>query len=63
MHVCGKFVITDMLLTDHKTRAEEQMTVILTTSESALTEHHAMKVYWANGGIAPHILDLGTSWR
>jgi hypothetical protein len=25
-----------------------------------LTEHHAMKAYWGSGGIAPHILDLGT---
>jgi hypothetical protein len=23
-----------------------------------LTEHHAMKVYWGSGDIAPHILDL-----
>jgi len=29
----------------------------------ALTEHHAMKVYWRSGGIARHILDLGTKWR
>jgi len=28
-----------------------------------LTEHHAMKAYWASEGIAPHILDLGTRWR
>jgi hypothetical protein len=28
-----------------------------------LTEHHTMKVYWRSGGIAPHILDLGTRWR
>jgi hypothetical protein len=28
-----------------------------------LTEHHAMKVYWGNGGIVPHILDLGTKRR
>jgi hypothetical protein len=27
----------------------------------ALTEHHAMKVYWENGGISPHIY-LGTRW-
>jgi hypothetical protein len=25
-----------------------------------LTEHHAMKTYWASGGIAPRILELGT---
>jgi hypothetical protein len=24
-----------------------------------LTEHHAMKPYWGNGGIAPHIHDGG----
>jgi hypothetical protein len=24
-----------------------------------LTKHHAMKMYWESGGIAPHILDLG----
>jgi len=29
----------------------------------ALTEHHAMKAYWGSGGIATHILDLGTRWR
>jgi hypothetical protein len=28
-----------------------------------LTEHHAVKAYWESGGIAPHILDLGTWWR
>jgi hypothetical protein len=28
-----------------------------------LTKHHAMKVYWESGGIAPCILDLGTGWR
>jgi hypothetical protein len=27
------------------------------------TEHNAMEAYWRGGGIAPHILDLGTSWR
>jgi len=25
-----------------------------------LTEHHAMKVYWRSGSIAPSVLDLGT---
>jgi len=29
----------------------------------ALSEHHAMKVYWRSGDIAPHILDFGTRWR
>jgi hypothetical protein len=28
-----------------------------------LTKYHAMKTYWENGGIDPHILDLGTRWR
>jgi hypothetical protein len=28
-----------------------------------LTEHHAMKAYWVNGGIILPILDLGTRWR
>jgi hypothetical protein len=28
-----------------------------------LTEHHAIKAYWGNGGISPRILDLGTRWR
>jgi hypothetical protein len=28
-----------------------------------LTEHHAMKMYWGSGCIAPHILDLSTRWR
>jgi hypothetical protein len=28
-----------------------------------LTEHHAMKTYLGGGGIAPHILNLGTGWR
>jgi len=27
-----------------------------------LTEHHAMKAYWGNGG-TPRILDLGTKWE
>jgi hypothetical protein len=30
---------------------------------SILTERHAMKAYWGNGGVNPRILDLGTSWR
>jgi hypothetical protein len=28
-----------------------------------VTEHHVMKAYCVSGGIAPHILDLGTRWR
>jgi hypothetical protein len=28
-----------------------------------LIEHHAMKAYCGSGGIATHILDLGTRWR
>jgi hypothetical protein len=28
-----------------------------------LSEHHAMKAYCGNGGIAPRILDLSTRWR
>jgi hypothetical protein len=28
-----------------------------------LTEHKATKIYWGNGCIDPHILDLGTTWR
>jgi hypothetical protein len=28
----------------------------------SLTEHHAMKAYWGNKGIAPRMLDLGTRW-
>jgi hypothetical protein len=28
-----------------------------------LTEHHAMKDYWGNGGIVPRILDLSTRLR
>jgi hypothetical protein len=27
------------------------------------TKHHAMKTYWASGGIAPRILYLGVRWR
>jgi hypothetical protein len=30
---------------------------------SVLTEHHAIKVQWGNGGIDPRILDLHTRWR
>jgi hypothetical protein len=30
------------------------------TSLPCLTKHHAMKTYWGNGGIVPHILDLGS---
>jgi hypothetical protein len=29
----------------------------------APTEHHAMKVYWGSGDVAPRILDLGNRWR
>jgi hypothetical protein len=25
-----------------------------------LNEHHTMKTYWGNGGIAPRVLNLGT---
>jgi hypothetical protein len=28
-----------------------------------LTEHRSMKAYWWSGGIAPRILDRGTTWR
>jgi len=28
-----------------------------------LSKHHTMKTYWGSGGIAPHILDLGISWK
>jgi hypothetical protein len=28
-----------------------------------LTKHYAMKTYWGSGGIAAHILHLGTRWR
>jgi hypothetical protein len=28
-----------------------------------LTEHHAMKAYWGSWGIAPRILDPGTTWK
>jgi hypothetical protein len=27
------------------------------------TEHHAMKLCWRIGGVAPRILDLGTRWK
>jgi len=27
-----------------------------------LTQLHAVKAYWASGGIAPSILDQGTRW-
>jgi len=26
-------------------------------------KHYAMKMYWGSGGIHPHILNLGISWR
>jgi hypothetical protein len=29
----------------------------------SLTEHHAIKAYWGNGGIAPRIIFLGTRRR
>jgi len=28
-----------------------------------LSKHHAMEEYWMSGGIAPHIIDLGTRRR
>jgi hypothetical protein len=28
-----------------------------------LTKHHAMKMYWGSGNIAPRILDVGARWR
>jgi hypothetical protein len=33
------------------------------TCPCALTEHHAMKVYWGSGSIDPRIPDLGTRWK
>jgi hypothetical protein len=32
----------------------------LLEGQAALTEHHAMKAYWASGGIAPRIIDVVT---
>jgi hypothetical protein len=28
-----------------------------------LTEHHTVKMYWVNGGIAPRILNLSNRWK
>jgi hypothetical protein len=28
-----------------------------------LTKHHSVKTYWGSGGIAPRILNFGTSWK
>jgi hypothetical protein len=28
-----------------------------------LSEHHAMKAYWRNGSIAPHVRNVGTKWE
>jgi hypothetical protein len=37
---------------------------LLTNVKSkAVSVHHAMKTYWESGGIAPHIIDLGTRWK
>jgi hypothetical protein len=36
---------------------------MLSLRSLCLTKHHAMKMYWVSGGIAPRILDLGTRWR
>jgi hypothetical protein len=32
-------------------------------SSLCLSKHHALKMYCGSGGIAPCILDLGTTWR
>jgi hypothetical protein len=32
------------------------------TLKHFLIKHHAIKTYWGSGGIAPHILKLGTRW-
>jgi hypothetical protein len=47
---------------------KNNITVLSSSSSSSsspcdLTEHHAMKVHWGSGDIAPSSLDLGTRWR
>jgi hypothetical protein len=37
--------------------------VLLFVDSLCLTKHHAMKMYWGSGDIAPRMLDLGTRWR
>jgi hypothetical protein len=44
----------------HKGQKKGKGKVVLVLS---LTDQHAMKAYWENGGIIPCILDLGTRWR
>jgi len=56
-----KFITTLNLI--GKVRAVIMVKVNVKLSLCFLTEHHAMKVYWRSGGIAPRILDFGTRWR
>jgi hypothetical protein len=45
-----------------KHKAHDQVKVKVKSSLFS-TKHHAMKTYWRNGGITPHILKLGIRWK
>jgi hypothetical protein len=50
-----------------KVKAKGKLSLCLTKyhvmNTHPLLRHHAMKIYWGNGGTSPHILNLGTRWR
>jgi hypothetical protein len=39
------------------------ITLVFGSSQTILTEHHAVKGYWRSEGITPCILNLGARWR
>jgi hypothetical protein len=57
--ICGKFEFVHVLNVILKGKGKGKIAPVL----FLLTEHHAMKAYWGNGGTAPRILDLGSRWE
>jgi hypothetical protein len=56
LYVCTEFILT-YTFSCHVDPVKVKVKLSLW-----LTKNHAMKMYWRSGGIAPHILDLGTRW-
>jgi hypothetical protein len=40
---------------------KREVKTYIKAKRKVVTERHATESYWGSGGIAPHILDLGTS--
>jgi hypothetical protein len=50
---CSSYPPVFLIVTDHKGKSKGKRKVKLSL---CLTKHHAMKVYWESGGVAPLIL-------